>query len=1111
MRRVAGLATICRAVEGVLAAPSVAGNPGRHQRLLRAALFSTTTNKGSSARSHWFSCNGIAAQAVAGTILFSVATTALVEEVHAKEPVQSKFRPNDVILYQYEACPFCNKVKAFLDYYDIPYKVVEVNPISKKEIKWSDYKKVPILMVDGEQMVDSSDIIDKLTRKIHPSGAIDSVAEDEEKKWRGLGSITTDHELVDYVSFPQSNFSFTERIAAKYAGAAAMYFVSRKLKKKYNITDERAALYEAAETWVDALKGRDFLGGTKPNLADLAVYGVLRPIRYLKSGRDMVENTRIGDWYSRMEAAAENMCFEGMGFGPFAICCMQDYSHMGSAFGVEDGFCLQELQHLDQQRREVHPFVDCYSNLASSSFSCFGSLPVEILQSLSSDLEKQRVELDWFLQLENKRLRRSILQEGTRQQAALMQRYESSIKTLMLQKDQELAIARNKTRELHDFLKMAETEARAWEKAATEKEAIVSDLNNRLNQAKEKDYLFPHAGAHQAYDNMSFCDSSSGSSSSRGEKKGEEPSKKMACKSCQARTLCVVFFPCRHLCCCNSCEALLGHCPVCETVKEASLETKTPLSAIIPNRSGGTSQSIDRRRFPLSSVNTMHNPDYTAVPYYQQQHYPQAQNSNPTPNQNPNEPLYHAPPSYASAPPFSPTVTRLPRLPRPITPPRTTRIPLPTLPFPKLLILSPRRRRSRNLSPRILSPNSKSMERTNRRPKPNLRPIIGLTISRRLIIPQTSTLIPVPPILGEFGAIWSSGTAPKSSTWSGFDDFGRPIGYSSSSSGKERSSNSALKVVRAVPKADTQQDAKSGVQKFRVKLLAESGGQSTMDVLCQIGLDGIRMLDPSTNRILRIYLLDSVTRCEAIESSIFAFWSKTPVDIEPRRIRLKSNSYTTNTLLDTVTAAIVQYKEMSGRSRPPEYPKTAEQPTEKKKGLGDFLNLIKPVNEEKDHWVPDEAVTKCTACGTDFSAFVRKACLIQFHFPPLHRLASSSWNLFICAYNGRTALTADENAPVVRVCDRCLAEVSRRLSAAKDAASRSTVTQSHEDLAKKLQEEMERSCKVSSGSRSDSSGRRMKEVACPTCTVHLQVQVPSSGSETIECGVCQHPFLVTSH
>ncbi|KAL6506699.1 hypothetical protein OROHE_022531 [Orobanche hederae] len=435
------------------------------------------------------------------------------------------------------------------------------------------------------------------------------------------------------------------------------------------------------------------------------------------------------------------------------------------------------------------------------------------------------------------------------------------------------------------------------------------------------------------------------------------------------------------------------------------------------------------------------------------------------------------------------------------------------------------------------------------------------------------------------------GTAPKSSTWSGFDDFGRPIGYSSSSSsGKERSLNSGLKVVRAVPKADTQQDARSGVQKFRVKLLAESGGQSTMDVLCQldmypfvvlsfgglygtgglslsrapprdssshpcskakisavhvhpdspphesqthayrarriypfvvdmvnfpayrgrvcvvnndrlispIGLDGIRMLDPSTGRILRIYLLDTITRCEAIDSSTFAFWSKSSVDIEPRRIRLQSTNYTTNAILDTVTAAIVQYKEMSERSRP-EYPKISEQPPEKKKGLADFMKVIKPANEEKEHWVPDEAVAKCTGCGTDFSAFVRK-----------HHCRNCGDIFCDKCTHSRTALTADENAPVVRVCERCMAEVSHRLSKAKEAASRPTLVQSHEDLAKKLLEEMERSCKVS-GSKSDGSGRRMKEVACPTCTVHLQVQVPSSGSETIECGVCQHPFLVTGH
>lgn len=42
---------------------------------------------------------------------------------------------------------------------------------------------------------------------------------------------------------------------------------------------------------------------------------------------------------------------------------------------------------------------------------------------------------------------------------------------------------------------------------------------------------------------------------------------------------------------------------------------------------------------------------------------------------------------------------------------------------------------------------------------------------------------------------------------------------------------------------------------------------------------------------------------------------------------------------------------MGGRSRPSETPKIVEQPTEKKKGFADWMNKIKPVNEEKDHWV----------------------------------------------------------------------------------------------------------------------------------------------------------------
>lgn len=340
-----------------------------------------------------------------------------------------------------------------------------------------------------------------------------------------------------------------------------------------------------------------------------------------------------------------------------------------------------------------------------------------------------------------------------------------------------------------------------------------------------------------------------------------------------------------------------------------------------------------------------------------------------------------------------------------------------------------------------------------------------------------------------------TGPMRSSSSWTGFDDYGRSVG--SSSSGREQVGGLG-KVVRAEPKAETQHDVRSGVQKFRVKLLAENAGQSTLDVLCQVGLDGIHMLDPSSNRTLRIYALENLTRWEVMGSSIFAFWAKSSVDIEPRRIRLQSSSYTSNTMLDTVTAAIAQLKEIGGTS---EASKQSEQSTEKK-GFGNWMNLIKPHYEETDHWVPDEAVGKCTSCGINFGAFVRR-----------HHCRNCGDIFCDKCSQGRIALTADEHAQPVRVCNKCMEEVTRRLNIAKESVRKCSGFNSHEILAKKLQEEMDKKRRTLAGTKSSSDvfSRQMREVACPTCTVLLQVQVPASGSETIECGVCQHPFLVTAN
>lgn len=105
------LAILSRSIGGGAAVATAAD-----QRLLRLALYGTSDLKASS-NPQWLMSRGLVdcfgssgpsvANGVAGTRFFSAAATSLAKESLRPE----KFSPKDVVLYQYEACPFCNKIK----------------------------------------------------------------------------------------------------------------------------------------------------------------------------------------------------------------------------------------------------------------------------------------------------------------------------------------------------------------------------------------------------------------------------------------------------------------------------------------------------------------------------------------------------------------------------------------------------------------------------------------------------------------------------------------------------------------------------------------------------------------------------------------------------------------------------------------------------------------------------------------------------------------------------------------------------------------------------------------------------------------------------------------
>ena len=111
-----------------------------------------------------------------------------------------------------------------------------MNPLSKKELKFSAYRKVPILVVDGEQLNDSTYIMKALSEKLpKPRLKQSASAAEEEEKWfswvdsrfvhvltpniyRTLGESV---QTFDYIT-KTGNFGWVDRELARWSGVAIM-------------------------------------------------------------------------------------------------------------------------------------------------------------------------------------------------------------------------------------------------------------------------------------------------------------------------------------------------------------------------------------------------------------------------------------------------------------------------------------------------------------------------------------------------------------------------------------------------------------------------------------------------------------------------------------------------------------------------------------------------------------------------------------------------------------------------------------------------------------------------------------------------------------------------
>jgi len=248
----------------------------------------------------------------------------------------------DIKLYQYHICPFCNITKSVLSHSKLDYEKVEVNPLTKQELKQlsGDYKKVPIAVIDEEQVNGSENIIDALLNTQYVQQCLQSRWNDEtnnqvattaamtiqqfqnsenSQKWMRYavddlaallypnicGSLGDSYDAFSYVKNVDS-FTAGQKLSIQLLGSLAMYFAASRVKSKRNITDEKKALKEALDKFeqegLDDGKLSFCSGLSAPDLGDLAVFGVLYSVNGLKAHADSIQlrGGPVKEWYDRM-------------------------------------------------------------------------------------------------------------------------------------------------------------------------------------------------------------------------------------------------------------------------------------------------------------------------------------------------------------------------------------------------------------------------------------------------------------------------------------------------------------------------------------------------------------------------------------------------------------------------------------------------------------------------------------------------------------------------------------------------------------------------------------------------------------------------------------------
>ncbi|KAL8136414.1 hypothetical protein V2J09_002415 [Rumex salicifolius] len=243
----------------------------------------------------------------------------------------------------------------------------------------------------------------------------------------------------------------------------------------------------------------------------------------------------------------------------------------------------------------------CNSNSPAGNFSsqCGGGYLSFLGEDLSLQLTQQQFEVDRLILLHMEKVRAEIEERTRKQSIRIIQAIQEAVMRKLTEKDEQIEKIGKLNWVLQERVKSLCLENQIWRDLAQTNEATANALRSNIEQVmlqanNKNDRVFSGARAGTAGDDTDDAESCCGSSGhgledgedethrwkkvartdAGGERKrvsAEEEKRKRMCRRCGAAESCVLLLPCRHLCLCTACGPAVDACPVCNSIKNASV------------------------------------------------------------------------------------------------------------------------------------------------------------------------------------------------------------------------------------------------------------------------------------------------------------------------------------------------------------------------------------------------------------------------------------------------------------------------------------------------------------------------------------------------------------